>query len=320
MVELKINPVAKPRMIYSNVMKATNEQLIESYNRLNNIWKVAEEFSMCGQTVWGRLKKLGIKLNNPYFSEEEINRVKEVYESGIIRGDGKLQALSKELGRTIPLISRTAGKLKLTTYNRECDTEIKNNISIRTKKWHNENEHPKGFLNHKHSEKSLEKISKSSKDVWKKMTNEELLERQRKTYNTSIKNGTYYKPHLKTTWKQQWATIAEGKTFYFRSQWEVNYAKFLQFLKEHKDIKDWEFEPDTFWFETIQRGVRSYLPDFKVFENNGDIIYYEVKGWMDDKSKTKLKRMKKYYPKIKLKLIQSHQYNEILKKFSFLFK
>ena len=143
----------------------------------------------------------------------------------------------------------------------------------------------------------------------------------KKIHDTSVKNGTFRDTsrRTKTSWKQQWATIG-GKKCYFRSQWEVNYAKFLEFLKTNKNIKEWEFEPDVFWFNSIKRGVRSYLPDFKVTELNGDIIYHEVKGWMDTKSKTKLKRMKKYYPNIKLIVIQSEQYKEILKKFSFLFK
>jgi len=41
-----------------SLLKATNTELLESYKKLGNIWKVAEEFNMCGQTVWERLKKL----------------------------------------------------------------------------------------------------------------------------------------------------------------------------------------------------------------------------------------------------------------------
>jgi len=104
-----------------------------------------------------------------------------------------------------------------------------------------------------------------------------------------------------------------GTTMYFRSKWEANYALFLDFLIDHKEIVKWEFEPDTFVFEKIQFGTRSYTPDFKVFNNNGTISYHEVKGYMDSKSKTKLKRMKRYYPKIEVILIDSGEYN-LLKK------
>lgn len=119
--------------------------------------------------------------------------------------------------------------------------------------------------------------------------------------------------------KAQWATIG-GKRYYFRSQWEVDYAKYLDLLKQHGKIKEWEYEPETFWFETIKRGVRSYLPDFRVTETDGTVVLYEVKGYMDSRSKTKLKRMKKYYPDINLYLVQAPQIKEIRSKFSFLFK
>src|SRR5574338_782510 len=85
-----------------------------------------------------------------------------------------------------------------------------------------------------------------------------------------------------------WITVG-GKEFHYKSQWEKNYAKFLQFLKEKNQIQDWEYEPKTFWFENIKRGVRSYLPDFKVINLDGSHYWVEVKGYMDARSKTKIK-------------------------------
>ena len=67
-------------------------------------------------------------------------------------------------------------------------------------------------------------------------------------------------------------------------------------------------------FEAIKFGTRSYRPDFKIYNNNGTIEYHEVKGYMDAKSKTKIKRMAKYYPKIKLIIIDGPVYNDIKKK------
>lgn len=93
-----------------------------------------------------------------------------------------------------------------------------------------------------------------------------------------------------------WVEFGADKRYYFRSGWEMKYATFLEMLKKGKAIKDWTYEEDTFWFEKIKRGVRSYTPDFKIYFNGGKHEYHEVKGWMDSKSKTKLKRMKKYHP------------------------
>lgn len=101
---------------------------------------------------------------------------------------------------------------------------------------------------------------------------------------------------------------------YFRSKWEANYALFLDWLVKKGEIKEWEFEPDKFIFEAINFGTRSYTPDFKVINNNGSIEYHEVKGYMDGKSKTKLKRMAKYYPDVKLILIDSAYYRDLAKK------
>lgn len=90
---------------------------------------------------------------------------------------------------------------------------------------------------------------------------------------------------------------------YFRSSWESNYARYLNFLIKQKQIKKWEYEVDTFEFHKIKKGTRFYTPDFKVFDNNDNFVYHEVKGWMDDKSITRAKRMEKYYPEIKIILI-----------------
>jgi len=124
-------------------------------------------------------------------------------------------------------------------------------------------------------------------------------------------NGTLYRPrHDNTTWKAAWHTIG-GVKKYYRSRWESNYARYLQFLLEHGNIAKWEHEPKTFWFEKVMRGTRSYLPDFRVTYANGNVVYHEVKGWMDSKSKTKIKRMAKYHPEIKLIVIDSEGYRSI---------
>lgn len=99
-----------------------------------------------------------------------------------------------------------------------------------------------------------------------------------------------------------WQLIG-GKKFYARSRWEVNYAHYLEFFKQRGEIKEWEYEPLTFWFEGIRRGVTNYTPDFRVTLKDGSIEYREVKGWMDPKSATKIKRMAKYHPNVKLRVI-----------------
>lgn len=110
-----------------------------------------------------------------------------------------------------------------------------------------------------------------------------------------------------------WREIG-GQRCFFRSLWEANYARYLQWLKDHRQIAKWEHEPETFWFEGIKRGTVSYLIDFRVTELTGAVIYHEVKGWMDQRSRTKLKRMAKYHPQIKVILIDKAAYQAIAKK------
>lgn len=104
---------------------------------------------------------------------------------------------------------------------------------------------------------------------------------------------------------------------FFRSAWEANFARYLNLLQDNGNIARWEYEPDTFWFEAIRRGVRSYKPDFKVWDTeDAEPYYYEVKGWMDAKSKTKLKRMAKYHPDVKIIVFGKKEYNDLRKKLS----
>jgi hypothetical protein len=91
----------------------------------------------------------------------------------------------------------------------------------------------------------------------------------------------------------------------------MNYARYLEFLKSINNIRDWDYETTTFWFEKIKRGVRSYKPDFQVTLLDGTTEFHEVKGWMDARSQTKINRMRIYYPNIKLIIIDQKCYKSI---------
>jgi len=107
---------------------------------------------------------------------------------------------------------------------------------------------------------------------------------------------------------QEWHEIG-GKRIFFRSRWEHEYAKHLERLKEVKAIKEWEHEPQTFWFEKIRRGTRSYLPDFKIIYWDESHSWVEVKGYMDNKSRTKIKRFRKYYPNERLVIVDGEWFS-----------
>jgi len=102
--------------------------------------------------------------------------------------------------------------------------------------------------------------------------------------------GTYYVKNEKSS---VYSDSRGGKRSdledkYFRSRWEANYARYLNFVGE-----EWEYEPKEFEFEEIKRGTRFYTPDFYLPDRGQ---YVEIKGWFRDKDKIKLKRFKKFYP------------------------
>lgn len=98
---------------------------------------------------------------------------------------------------------------------------------------------------------------------------------------------------------------------YFRSAWEANWARYLNWLKDRGELRAWSFEPETFEFAGIKRGSRFYTPDFRIEENNGRIVYHEIKGWMDKVSATKLRRMRKYHPGVTILLIDKPAYRAV---------
>lgn len=91
---------------------------------------------------------------------------------------------------------------------------------------------------------------------------------------------------------------------YFRSSWEANYARYLNWMLSRKEILSWDYECQVFEFDGIKRGTRDYRPDFKVLLLAGGHEWHEVKGWMDPKSETRMKRMAKFWPGERVILIE----------------
>jgi hypothetical protein len=175
-------------------------------------------------------------------------------------------------------------------------------------------EHPAGMKGKIQSKAFKNKMSARVKSMWQdpnsKFNSLEI------SINRSIRNSKLHEQGILggvnsySKCKRGW--YDDGiKRYYMRSSWELNYACYLNFLVKQKEIKEWEYEVDTFRFDGIKQGIVSYKPDFKVFNNNDSFEYHEVKGWMDSKSKTKIKRMAKYHPDVKLIIIGAKEYKSI---------
>ena len=82
-------------------------------------------------------------------------------------------------------------------------------------------------------------------------------------------------------------------------------------------VVSWDYEPKTFYFP-VRRGNYQYTPDFFVSFVDGRVEWHEVKGWMDNNSKVKLKRFAKYFPDEVLVLIDREKYLAISSEFNHL--
>lgn len=173
------------------------------------------------------------------------------------------------------------------------------------------NGHPRGMLGKNHSEESKKKIGDSTKKLWEEMSDEDKLKRVKKSSLTkSQNNSTSTSKRYSASWKCGWRII-NSSSYFFRSSWEANYARFLELLKDNGDISLWEYEPISFVFEDESCIRHSYLPDFRVTNNDNSIEYHEVKGWFDDRAVTIFEQMSKFYPDIKLVVIDSKYYKKL---------
>lgn len=197
--------------------------------------------------------------------------------------------------------SHAEGKLKRSAAtNTEIGKKVKQHIA--------KHGHPRGALGMKHKPETLKIMGEKTRAKWARMTDEEKHERELKRAKTIVERGIVPPKH--GNWKSAWRTIG-GKRKFFRSRWEANYARWLQWQKDNDHLIEWEHEPETFWFDKVKRGTVSYLPDFKVSFQDGCVEYHEVKGWMDAKSKTKIRRMKKYHPDVTLVVIDAKAYKKL---------
>jgi hypothetical protein len=256
------------------------------------------------------------------WTEAEVAILQGQYQGKSVSEDIDLNGLALVLGRHKTNVSRKARELGLTDKTRQSKRirlsdcrlsgeQLARSISARFKAWMAKNNHPRGMLGKKHTRETLELVAEASRQRWADMNDDEKAAFQTMMLKRRVEVHGRVAPNIaRGSWKAGWREIGGVRKFY-RSRWEANYARYLQWLKERGEIADWKHEAETFWFDAIKRGVRSYLPDFRVTETSGAIAYHEVKGWMDDRSRTAIRRMEKYHPDTKLVVIDSKQYRSL---------
>lgn len=302
-----------------NSLPYTETQINEMENiyiLCKSVWETGKKLNIPGQIVHKYLSQRGV-IETDHFSDKEIEEI--TLEYGKPNSEFSLDDLTRRLNRTSKTgICRIAGELGLTSKKRIAVVAAKNINKVNIpNRWENGN-HPKGFKGNTHSEKAKKTISEKSIAAAKRKTVEEKADIAAKAVVTKVKKYGTACPTIFSS--NMYSRCKRGKredlgTYFFRSSWEANYARYLNYQLSLKTIAKWEFEPETFIFTGETRGAISYLPDFKIFNIDGTIEYHEIKGWMDAKSKSKLKKMTKFYPHIKLTIIGQKEYTALEKQY-----
>ncbi len=308
-------------------IEADIEKLRDGYARSLPSAELAGLLGRSRAAIRNKAYGLAITNRDDGWSEADIERLRIAYAGSKAKGELDLHGISSSLGRSHTAVCTKARKLGLTTYFRggvkkpkidrrkfRTDEERSLALSERMKLRHAAVPHP--MLGKKHSEETRKRLSEISIASRAAMTAEQKSEYVMKAMKTKAERyGSLAPPRPNASWKAGWREIG-GKRNYYRSRWEANYARYLEWLKCQGEIIEWEHEPETFWFEAIKRGVRSYLPDFRVWEKNGTTPLHEVKGWMDARSKTTLARMGRYHPQETIIVIREREYKAIARQVS----
>jgi len=278
---------------------------ISLYSLHGNVHKVGKELGVSGGSIHYHMKKLGLITPMNILSKDEEFYLIQNYEN--YASLHNLSELSEKMGRNKTFICGYAKKLGLTDKSRSIPRHQWEKLDAGRQKHFKEHGHPRGALGMTHSEEVKRMFSDKLKDRWKNMSESE---KDAMSKRASELGSRQTMNRANASWKAAWREIG-GIKKYYRSRWEANYARYLEWLKINSDVIKWEHESETFWFDGIKRGCMSYLPDFRIEFSDGRIEYHEVKGWMDDRSITKIKRMAKYHPNVKLVVIDSKAYKKL---------
>jgi len=147
-----------------------------------------------------------------------------------------------------------------------------------------------------HWSQTLEGRKKISKIHSGKICSPEQLKKMSLASREKLKNTNMYSLSKKG--------IRKDLNCFFRSTWEANYARYLNFIGIN-----WKYESVTY---ELGNSI-SYTPDF-ILE---DGIHIEIKGWLTKKGAEKLSLFKTLHPSVNLLIIDREKYNEIKSRYQF---
>lgn len=265
------------------------------------------------------------------WTAEEYAVVQEHYERA---GDEPvdIEAIAKALGRSYASVALKASRRGWAKQDRNkipggekprptkyaTREELLRAMGERTRKLWAERGHPRGMLGKRHSQQLKDDQSARSKAMWRDPNAVHNTPEYRQALSDRAVRRTVARVERRAppTGHNRTASTAgtrEDLGIYVRSSWEANYARYLQWLQSMGKIAGWDYEPKTFVFEKISRGTRTYTPDFRVDNLDGTHEWHEVKGWMDQKSRTRLDRMRRYFPEEKVVVIGESWFSQASK-------
>lgn len=290
----------------------------DAFLRQHPDWSHQAISAVLGRSVKGvrnRCWRLGL-VEDRFWSDADVRLLVDAYTAATGFTAVNIVALAQQLGRDKANVARKARSLGLTDRRRRRTEAQSAAQGIRVRDWLAANPHPRGATGLRHSAAARRLMGIASVQMWQRAraTGTGLMspeQRQRRSdwmahYQAS---GTARQSFSRTR-----AGVREDiGPMYYRSAWEANYARYLNWLVEQRQIKSWRYEAVTFWFEAIKRGVRSWKPDFEITNLDDSVEYHEVKGWDYARGQTARKRMAKYYPEVKVVLIDQAAYRALAK-------
>lgn len=234
------------------------------------------------------------------FLSQKINRPKTsisryAKKEGLTKSDRPLTEAAKEKDRNSHLEFTKTERYKTELYSKQCELLT----------YYAKHQHPQGMLGKHHSPEVCKRISDFQLQRSSQMTKKEKHDIAMRGVQTKKKNGT-----LNSTTSNAYSRTKGGKrkdlnNKYFRSAWEANIARVLNYLNI-----EWKYEIKRFVFDNVESEICSYQPDFYLPKLDK---WIEVKGWMDKKSQLRLQYFKEQFPEEyrKLILIDESFYNLI---------
>lgn len=302
-------------------MKRDPRDVIEVYERTGSLKAAGAELGISHSRVSQILLSAGYHARKDVLTPHEKSRIVEYYERAAELGELRVDVLVKEFGRSSRVsIERYARKQGLTRKGWKIPEETRKATGRKLALRISLNGHPRGALGMVHTPEARAKMGAASRKKWATwkafgigLASPEHVERRRRQMAERQANAPASANYTRGRGGRR-SDI--GETF-FRSSWEANYARYLNLLIKLGVVSSWEYEPVTFWFTWVKRGVVSYKPDFRVFYKNDAIPeFIEIKGFKTAKDETKWRRMKKYHPDIKLVVVGVKEYRALRRKWS----